>query len=746
MVFTQYGPIKAIAKLTLILVVIPLVLVCLHLKDLLRRERFVLVSSPSPTSNTFGFEDTQALNPDGIYHPTSRFDNNYRGDYIRIWQSRCNSSHHQKENQQEPDDQLCKNFHWPTITQLSYLLRVLSNRSNSVEQMFLSPQTLGRRYRVHYQTETNEWVLLMDKGGGSDADSKPIPIAYSPRLENNDAQLRGEDPPSGTWTQRGREKGYNSDYQIQVVSYGRSTQRNDLVAGSSVSVSSSTSYGFRRNPDKRYGSSTNKSGFLYRHIFEQPATTFWITLNVGLFIFYWNQSVSPATVALNNAVWKDHGRAFSGALAHFEIWHLGFNMMSLSALGQELERPDKYGSISFFLYTLSLIPITTLLLLTMSTLYLRHHQRRQPEGQDTMTPMEATHVTAPNQNIVGFSGVLFAWMVVATLQPTKGDSCPIPFFPDLCFSTYKLPGGLSFNFGPFAQLVFAQVILPRACFMGHLAGILAGFAIHWNFLSLEFFAQPSIIIPATWIYSKLLKQEQTESFNLSIPTSRQFWSKIVLPFRRQRLTSNHHEDNMEVTTHTSALSAPVERLFWVYSIMLVLLVAIVASQQFNSILLSHILVCSVLHCMLCSIADEGDTSNSRFGMIGRGLLVILVILIVTDSMTIGGWVVTRKLWEAQASLFASVLSITPMYLKMVPLLLFTRLIILMLMLCLTSFQLANLNETGSHSSIFVRIFGWTVLEPARLVGQQLVPKQRDAPGRFPGRGEALGGRTNVTTV
>jgi hypothetical protein len=42
-------------------------------------------------------------------------------------------------------------------------------------------------------------------------------------------------------------------------------------------------------------------------------------------------------------------------------------------------------------------------------------------------------------NMVGFSGILFAWMVIATLQ-TQQKSCPVFFLSDLCFDVYQIGG------------------------------------------------------------------------------------------------------------------------------------------------------------------------------------------------------------------------------------------------------------------------------------------------------------------
>jgi len=91
-----------------------------------------------------------------------------------------------------------------------------------------------------------------------------------------------------------------------------------------------------------------------------PATSLIVAVNVLLAGIYWNARTDPATVAKDYRRMVGGGapqhfeiwRSFSGATAHFEIWHLGLNMMSLLALGRDLEqgRSWMYPSIVFFLY------------------------------------------------------------------------------------------------------------------------------------------------------------------------------------------------------------------------------------------------------------------------------------------------------------------------------------------------------------------------------------------------------------
>lgn len=153
--------------------------------------------------------------------------------------------------------------------------------------------------------------------------------------------------------------------------------------------------------------------------------------------------------------------------AHFEPLHIGFNMMSLNTLGRELE--GGFGSIVFLVYNVALVVFTTAVMMGMVHARLRWTQRtldRTPDPQ-LRASCEGRAARLRETSSVGFSAVLFAWMVVSTLERTQ-PTCPIPFVPDVCFATYAAPGMpfLKFNVSPIVSLFVAQFIMPRVSFMG----------------------------------------------------------------------------------------------------------------------------------------------------------------------------------------------------------------------------------------------------------------------------------------
>ena len=258
-----------------------------------------------------------------------------------------------------------------------------------------------------------------------------------------------------------------------------------------------SSYGFRRNPNKYKSSSSITT-------IPTPITTyFWLFLNIALFVLYWNNRVTPSKVALNQKVFRDFGRAITGNLAHFEVWHVGMNMMTCSSVGELLEHPSSsIGTIPLMLWTWSFVAFTTICVILLD--WLEQQIRIQLLRHRNTT---TTRKRKPFPNMVGFSGILFCWSVYMTLSLEPHQQlCPIPILSTqlFCFETYELGNisGLKFNWGPIIQLVVLQVVLPRVSFIGHLSGILCGFGWYWNlFPSLEL-SQPALSFPVVWFVGK----------------------------------------------------------------------------------------------------------------------------------------------------------------------------------------------------------------------------------------------------
>jgi membrane associated rhomboid family serine protease len=481
-------------------------------------------------------------------------------------------------------------------------------------------------------------------------------------------------------------------------------------------INTTNQFGFRTNKNKRNNQSV---------VTDPPlATYFWIALNVYLFVVYKIQNVDPSSVALSGQVSHDYGRAITGNLAHFEIWHVGLNMMSAWTLGPTLETnlAREYGTIPLFLYTASLLAVNTLVVLGLHRL-----QTTYCHGQSS-----SSLISIPFPTMVGFSGILFAWSVVATLQ-TQQETCPIPILPNLCFSTYQIAGGrLSVSLGPLVQLVFLQVVLPRASFLGHLAGIVVGFLWHWNALPPLEYLQPCILYPIVWGIGK--------------------WRCCYGQNRASRCGGVERDDDGESASFTSwpSSTSGSATLAWssfqssaLYNLLrytrnflflhLVMMVSVIHSgsistnrrygwMPLNSIVLSQVLLLAILAFMIQHTGDKRIV-----GIIGRGLIVMVLVVGITDAMTVGGWLATRALWRENPywDLFLVIWS--------------TRFLLWALLLCLTSQTLTLANELvgdpgrGSTNDIWSRLLEWSVVDACRPVGKALADQGSNFMWQGPGR-------------
>ena len=130
---------------------------------------------------------------------------------------------------------------------------------------------------------------------------------------------------------------------------------------------------------------------------------------------------------------------------HGDAWHLYYNMGSFMWKARTLER--HFGS-KYFAYLLAVFSIlTSLVYIALNFLI--------AEGFDSWSYVRSC--------AVGFSGVIFALKVVTTSLEPPGMSyifgIPIPK-----------------RLAVWAELVVISVLIPRASFVGHLAGILVGLA------------------------------------------------------------------------------------------------------------------------------------------------------------------------------------------------------------------------------------------------------------------------------
>ncbi|OEU11044.1 hypothetical protein FRACYDRAFT_246146 [Fragilariopsis cylindrus CCMP1102] len=305
---------------------------------------------------------------------------------------------------------------------------------------------------------------------------------------------------------------YHYDYSLAAATVA-------VEPEATIISSTSTATGFRKNPNKSSTTATRTKLL--------PITTyFWLLLNIGLYILYWNNRISPSKVALNEKIiatigttrtttrttFGDFSRGITGNLAHFDIWHIGMNMMTLLQVGEILE--TSLGAIPLFLWTCSFLGYTTICVIILHYIKEEITQRllvvRGGTNNSTTTTTTTTtrprikSITTKFPNMVGFSGILFCWSTYMTLSLDKNQQiCPIPMLTQVCFQTYELTtNGFKFNWGPIVQLVLLQFLLKNVSFIGHLSGIIIGFLWYWNILPSLELSQPSILFPLIWVFGK----------------------------------------------------------------------------------------------------------------------------------------------------------------------------------------------------------------------------------------------------
>ncbi|KAL4560635.1 hypothetical protein LXL04_032788 [Taraxacum kok-saghyz] len=158
-------------------------------------------------------------------------------------------------------------------------------------------------------------------------------------------------------------------------------------------------------------------------------------------------------------------RIFTSIFFHGSILHLVFNMLALVPLGTELERV--MGSIRL-LYMIVLLATTSAVFHLLITLIAAYN------------PIYS-YYHFMNECAIGFSGVLFSMIVIETsLSGVQFRSV---------FGLFNVPAKLY----PWILLVAFQLLMTNISLLGHLCGILSGFAYTYGLFN--------FLIPGSSFYS-----------------------------------------------------------------------------------------------------------------------------------------------------------------------------------------------------------------------------------------------------
>ncbi|KAB5515852.1 hypothetical protein DKX38_026500 [Salix brachista] len=196
---------------------------------------------------------------------------------------------------------------------------------------------------------------------------------------------------------------------------------------------------------------------LFYEIMEKPATSCIIGICSAIWFYIQKKNIGYSHVGLSyeNAVEGHHWRIITSAFSHISVIHLVFNMSALWSLGV-VEQLGHIGlGVTHYLhYTLVLIVLSGALVLGMYHILIGRFKLEY-----------FRRVTA-----VGYSCVVFGWM---TILSVKQPSSKLNLFGFL---------SLPISFAPFESLIFTSIIVPQASFLGHLSGIVVGYAIAWGLI------------------------------------------------------------------------------------------------------------------------------------------------------------------------------------------------------------------------------------------------------------------------
>jgi len=175
-----------------------------------------------------------------------------------------------------------------------------------------------------------------------------------------------------------------------------------------------------------------------------PVTFLAILSQVAVYLQF---LVVPRLCLSGEAVWLrgEYLRLLVPAVRHTHDIHLYYNMVSLAWKGLNLER--RLGSVRFLLTLVALTLMSSVAYVGLAVL--------AADLSDDYSYMQ--------QCAIGFSGVLFALKVV--------NSCNYSQIGEReSFFGFLLP----VKYAVWIELIVIQVMVPKASFLGHLGGILAG--------------------------------------------------------------------------------------------------------------------------------------------------------------------------------------------------------------------------------------------------------------------------------
>ena len=289
-----------LSKLIGLIIILPFALTYLHLYYIAYvKNEYCFVGggkSTAPNTNTTSYY--KSANP-------------YYGIYAPIISSRKNKNNLDKRNFQQRATWGIGSL-WPSITKSSIILSSASSSSSKALQ-----QLKNNNYIMTFVDEGGEkkWCLQSTSTtttSSSNGDEKWC-SSVADSSQDDEEDVIYVYPPSGIW-------------QSSSSSSSASTTTSLSISCPKPIISYKDGKKKKKRGQQLLSGKQNQN---IHFLLNQPSTVMLMVLNIYLAYYYWNYRICPSVVCKQYTqivMEHDWWRGFSGALAHFEPLHIGFNV------------------------------------------------------------------------------------------------------------------------------------------------------------------------------------------------------------------------------------------------------------------------------------------------------------------------------------------------------------------------------------------------------------------------------------
>ncbi|CEO95023.1 unnamed protein product (mitochondrion) [Plasmodiophora brassicae] len=226
---------------------------------------------------------------------------------------------------------------------------------------------------------------------------------------------------------------------------------------------------------------------IWHDLVRWPLTSATVAVCFVLWVWHWNSRSDLARVASSYrriVIEKQVWRCITSTYSHGSVLHLAFNMSMAWSQGQQFE--SQIGTVEFARVTTLFIVVSSCL--SLGATWLLVHRMNQPGAADKQS--------------VGYSAVLFAWYTAGSMQ----DPWTTLYFLGIVPTPRIVV--------PILALLFTQLLIANASFVGHLSGIVAGLLFGLDLFS--WFTTYFFLCSLTWIVIGMSWSVKTTT-NLPVP-------------------------------------------------------------------------------------------------------------------------------------------------------------------------------------------------------------------------------------